>query len=144
MTHDMTPDIERVNPNDPLVRAATAESEFAAQTKAAVLQDEDIDAFVFPAERSWTGGIGIAPSGGGVPVWVKRSDLERAQDALKQRVADSVDLDWDDVDVGEPEGVNAGSSPTSKAALKTIVRLGWVVAAAIIVLMLFAFGRSLF
>jgi hypothetical protein len=138
--HDMTPDI-RADQDDPLVQAAVAPSEFAAQTKAAVLQDEGIEAFVFSAERSWTGGLGISPSGAGVPVWVRKSTLERAQQTLQQRIADSVDLDWDEVDVGEPEQVNARSAPSK--LLKVIVILGWLVAAAGILLSLYYFGWML-
>ena len=143
MKHDMTPDIQ-ADKNDPLVQAVVAPSEFAAQTKAAVLQDEGIEAFVFSAERSWTGGLGISPSGAGVPVWVRRSMLERAQSALQQRIADSVDLDWDEVDVGEPETADAESSSISSGVLKVVVTMGGLVALAAILSMIYLFGEMVF
>jgi hypothetical protein len=126
--------------DDPLVEAAVAETEFAAQTKAAVLRDAGIDAIVFAAERSWTGGVGISPARRGVPVWVRTSDLERAQAALKQVIADSVDIDWDEVDLGEPEGDASG--PIGKSpGLKWLVTLGWGVG---VVLALFTLLYVLF
>ncbi len=141
VTNDLRPDLERDQDN-PLVQAALAESEFAAQTKAAVLQDEGIEAFVFPAERSWTGGLAIAPSGGGVPVWVRKSDLERAKGALTRVIADSVDLNWDEVDVGEPEH-EVNSSRTPKVLLQVIVVLGAIIAVAGLLAMFGMFGESL-
>jgi len=143
MTHDLKPDIEIDNKNDPLVQAAVAQSEFGAQTKAAVLQDEGIEAFVFLAERGWTGGLGISPSGPGVPVWVRKSDLQRAQDALKQRVEDSVDLDWNEVDVGEPEAMD-DTPLVPSPVLKTIITLGWLVAVAALLFTLYTFASALF
>jgi hypothetical protein len=58
-----------------------------------------IDAFAFGTVTGASMGMGILP----VPVQVRAADLQRAQAALKQNVADSVDLDWDEVDVGERE-----------------------------------------
>lgn len=86
-----------------LVPAVFVDNEFAAQTKAEVLRSEGIDAFVFAAERIWTGGLGFPGYDQNVPVLVKREDVERARRILEQRIADSVDLDWDEVDVGERE-----------------------------------------
>lgn len=135
MTHDMKPDIEH-DADDPLVQAVLAESEFAAQTKAAVLHEEGIEAFVFPAERAWTGGLAIAPSGMGVPVWVKQSDLDRAKSALNQRIADSVDLDWNEVDVGEAES-NDTTSPPEATVVTVLVRAGFAIAVAIVALAIY-------
>ena len=134
MTHSMKPDIE-ADRDDPLVQVAVAETEFAAQTKAAVLHDEGIDAFVFSAERAWTGGLAIASTSPGVPVWVKESDLERAKSTLNQRIADSVDLDWDEVDVGEPEQLD--TSPPTSTLLALLTRGGFVIAGLIILLAIY-------
>ena len=112
-----------------LVPAVIAEGEFAAQTKATLLRAEGIDAFVFSAERGWTGGMGLVNQQ--VPVLVRREDVERAREILDQRIEDSVDLDWDEVDVGERE---------DKLPLHEVGRMPWparvglTVATAIIVL----------
>ncbi|MCZ6493256.1 MAG: hypothetical protein O6933_04175 [Planctomycetota bacterium] len=89
-------------PNDMAVVATTA-TEFEAQTKAAVLRSEGIDCTVTCNAPSWTGQVSISATARGATVWVRRPDLERAQGVLHQAVADSVDLDWDEVDVGERE-----------------------------------------
>ena len=86
-----------------LVPAVVVDDEFAAETKAEVLRSEGIEAFVFAGERSWTGNMGIPGYAQQVPVLVKREDVDRAREILERRIADSVDLDWDEVDVGERE-----------------------------------------
>ena len=114
-----------------LVPAVLADGEFAAETKAEVLRAEGIDAFVFAAERSWTGGLGLPGINQQVPVLVKREDVERARKILEQRIEDSVDLDWDEVDVGERED----KLPLHEVGRMPLpARVGLAVAAAIIVL----------
>ena len=88
---------------DELAAAATAEDEFEAQTKAALLKSEGIEAFVFPAARMWTGGVGLAAAANGVPVWVRRGDVEQARAVLRRQMADAVDVIWEEVDLGERE-----------------------------------------
>ncbi len=82
---------------------ATTATEFEAQTKAAVLRSEGIDCTVTRNAPWWTGHVSISPTAWGVTVWVCRRDLKSAQGVLQQAIADSVDLDWDQVDVGERE-----------------------------------------
>ena len=85
---------------EPVVVVST---EFEAQTKAAVLESEGIDCRVITQTPAWTGSITLGSSLQGTAVLVKPQDLERAKAILDNCVADSVDLDWDEVDVGERE-----------------------------------------
>ncbi len=79
------------------------ETEFEAQTKAAVLRDNGIDAVVTNNAPSWTGQVAISSSAVGSSVLVRAPDLDRAREILDRAIADSVDLDWDEVDVGKRE-----------------------------------------
>ena len=78
-------------------------TEFEAQTKAAVLESEGIECKVIVQTPAWTGSITLGSTLQGTAVMVKPEDLERAKELLDNCVADSVDLDWDEVDVGERE-----------------------------------------
>ena len=87
------------NPEN-LVTVTSTSTEFEAHTIVAVLREAGIEAFAFGTLR------GSLPLGGvftSVPVQVRQSDLQRARLALRQNVADSVDLDWEEVNVGERE-----------------------------------------
>lgn len=90
------------NATDPVTVATTA-TEFEAQTKAAVLEAEGINCRVVSNSPSWTGQLALSASGAGAVVLVAAEDADRAGDILKDRIADSVDLDWDEIDVGERE-----------------------------------------
>jgi hypothetical protein len=92
-------DLDR-NDLEPIAETAT---EFEAQTKAAVLRSEGIECAVVCNAPSWTGQMSLSPTGRGAFVLVKRQDANQARQILKQRIDDSVDLDWDEVDVGERE-----------------------------------------
>ncbi len=85
---------------EPVVVAAT---EFEAQTKAAVLESEGIVCRVISEAPTWTGSIPLSASRSGAVILVRPQDLDRAKEILEKRVEDSVDLDWDEVDVGERE-----------------------------------------
>ncbi len=83
---------------DELATLITTRHAFEAHIIVAVLQDAGIYARAFDAIQS------SLPLGGSftrVPVQVRRVDLVRAKDTLKNNVSDSIDLDWDQVDVGE-------------------------------------------
>ena len=41
-------------------------------------------------------------------VYVRRGDAQRAREALARERADSVDIDWSEVDTGDPEPDGAG------------------------------------
>lgn len=83
-----------------LVTLVTRPTEFEANLLVAILRDAGIQAFAFSALNSTLPMSGPFTS---VPVQVKRVDFERAHRALAQNVADSVDLDWDQIDVGQRE-----------------------------------------
>ncbi len=88
--------------DDPTV-VVRVPTEFEAQTIATILRSGGIEASVFTDAPSWTGQIPISPSARGSAVVVRRADLQRAQAILRESEQDSVDLDWDEVDVGERE-----------------------------------------
>ena len=114
-----------------LAPAATGADEFEAQTKAAVLEAEGIDAFVFTAERNWTGGVGLAKSEAGVAVWVKREDIARAKQILRERAEDARSIDWEQVDVGE----RVDSLPLrSGAHVPWLPKIGFYLAVGIVIL----------
>jgi hypothetical protein len=74
-------------------------SEFEARTMAAALSSRGIEAFVFAAAAQSLN----LPSTGGVQVAVREQDAPAALQALRQIRRESIDIDWDEVDVGEPE-----------------------------------------
>ena len=83
-----------------LQTVVTAKSEFEAHAVIAVLKEAGIEAHAFgyvkqalPLDMKFTS----------VPVQVRATDLRRAKMELKQNISDSVDLDWDEIDVGERE-----------------------------------------
>ena len=100
MTHD--------DDQSDLARVAQTATEFEAHTKAAVLHEEGIDAKVICDTPTWTGQIGLGHNEFIASIWVRREDLEAATVALEQNVADSVDIDWDDINVGQPEDESNG------------------------------------
>ena len=114
------------NATDPVPVAAAA-TEFEAQTKAAVLEAEGITCRVVSDSPSWAGQMPLSPSGRGSAVLVAAADADRARDILKDRIADSVDLDWDEVDVGEREDTlplrRVGSMPLPAKIAAAVVAL---------------------
>ncbi|TDJ59439.1 MAG: hypothetical protein E2O40_00095 [Planctomycetota bacterium] len=78
-------------------------TEFEAYTIAAILHEGGIEATVAPGAPSWTGQIALSPSSQGSAVVVRSADLRRARTVLDESDRDSVDLNWDEVDVGERE-----------------------------------------
>jgi hypothetical protein len=116
---------------DELVTLTTAGSEFEAAAIVATLSEAGIDAVSYGALQS----TAFAPLASNVPVQVRRADLERAERALQQNIADSIDIDWDSVDVGEPDqpleqlGLSAGP---------VLAMLGFVVAILLVVITIVA------
>lgn len=106
---------------DDLVTLVVKNTEFEAQALVAALADEGIEARAF--------GVGIlAGMGmrvGGCPVQVRQADLERARAALSGVIADSVDIDWDDIDVGRRED---NLPLTQERRMPLPVMLGFLVA----------------
>lgn len=85
-----------------LVVLTTAAHEFEAETIAEALRAQEIPAEVFGgAVRStmqWD--IGFTDP---VKIMVRRGDLGRASEVLRALRAESVDIDWDEVQRGEPD-----------------------------------------
>ena len=109
---------------DDLVTLTTVETQFQAGIIVAVLEDTGIKAFSFGALNAlYPISQRITP----VVVQVRQGDLEAARAALKQNVADSVDIDWDEVDVGELEDA-APSKPRDHRRMPFLSRLGFVAA----------------
>ena len=116
---------EEGDPRD-LVPAAFAGSEFEAQTKAAVLRAEGIDARVLRTGLWPRAGLGAGAPG--VPVWVQRADAERAR-ALLEEPDETPEVDWEQVDVGERQD-RVPLRPVGHLPLPA--KLGFVVAAVIV------------
>jgi hypothetical protein len=135
---------------DDLVTLVVKPTEFEAKTLVAVLEEEGIKAVAFGAASAVMPlGIRITP----VPVQVRRADLDRAKAALQMNIADSVDLDWDEVDVGPPD--TGSDSPVGDAAheingapsrrsMPLFIKFGYWLAMALILLMAAMFATSLF
>ncbi len=116
---------EEGDPRD-LVPAVIAASEFEAQTKAAMLRAEGIDARVFGTGLWPRAGLGAGAAG--VPVWIQRADAERAR-ALLEEPDERRDVDWEQVDVGERQD-RVPLRPVGHLPLPA--KLGVVVAAVIV------------
>jgi len=96
---------------DQLITLTSASTEFAAQIAATVLREAGIETFVFGSTGtamglSMTGAAPLARGGDqiwGVPVQVRRRDFDRARELLQANRRDSVDIDWNQVEVGQRE-----------------------------------------
>ncbi len=115
---------------DALETLLTVNSEFEAHTLVAVLREEGIEAYAFGAMHA---SLPLGERIAAVPVQVRRADLERAHAALEKNATDSVDLDWDEVDVGERED-HLPLTPVNRMPL--LARIGFAVAVAVLVLTL--------
>jgi hypothetical protein len=90
-----------VDPDQP-VTLTNASTEFAANIIVVVLADAGIEAMAFgSAAQAFGMGVGGGPSLFRVPIQVRARDLERARTILAANKQDSVDIDWDAIDVGE-------------------------------------------
>ena len=110
--------------NDDLVTLLTATSEFAANSLVIVLEDAGIPAFAFSPAQNVFGVTGMSGNLLNTAVQVRREDLDRARAALESNRIDSVDIDWDAIDVGEPvEQIRA-----PRSGLPLMATLGMIVA----------------
>ena len=116
--------------DDPAV-VVTVPTEFEAHTIAAILKADGIESTVTTSAPSWTGQMPISPTAQGSAVVVRRADIERARAVLRESERDSVDLDWDQVDVGQRED-NLPVTPVGHMPLPA--KVAAVVAAAILIL----------
>lgn len=96
--------VQHQNDPDTPVELTSRASEAAAEMIAGSLRDRGIEARVLGGML--TGFRAEAPAQ--ARVVVRRRDLDAARAALAEIRSESVDLDWDEVDVGTPEGPAAG------------------------------------
>ncbi len=82
-----------------LVELASYDTEFEAETVVQALRAQGLAAV---SGGGTLAGQWVAVGKVYVQVMVRRADLERARLALRAVRAESVDLDWQDVDVGDP------------------------------------------
>ncbi|MBC8201654.1 MAG: hypothetical protein H8E86_06355 [Planctomycetes bacterium] len=81
-----------------LVTLVAPQTEFEANILAIVLRDNGIDAFVFALPAI---GMGVNLSQGtvGVPLQVRQEDLEEARQILLDNKRNSIDIDWDELEL---------------------------------------------
>lgn len=94
---------------DILVTLTTARTEFEGANLVNVLQAAGIPARVFATTANtmqWEAGY-TDP----IKVQVRRADLTRAAEAIRRNRQDSVDLDWDEIDVGQFEDIAPEARP---------------------------------
>ncbi len=82
------------------VTIAEAKSEFEANLIVSTLAEEGIEAHTYTRFRQ---ALPFHSHFSGIPVQVRAADEIAAREALDRRAADSVDLDWNELDVGERE-----------------------------------------
>jgi Putative prokaryotic signal transducing protein len=88
-----------VDHSDPVVPLTEAADEMEAGIIIAALEDEGIQATMTgTATAEFRAGVP-----GEVQILVRHADLARAQQILEAVNEDQQDVDWSDVDVGEPE-----------------------------------------
>ena len=86
---------------DILVDLMAVTTDFEGEVIVKALEAEGIPASVVSsAGRTLSWMVAITNP---IRVQVRRADLELAREALRNTREESVDLDWDEVDVGEPE-----------------------------------------
>ncbi|UCD74405.1 MAG: hypothetical protein JSV91_11510 [Phycisphaerales bacterium] len=116
---------------DDLQTVATAKSEFEAHAVIAVLKEAGIEAFAFgyvkqalPLDLKFTD----------VPVQVRAGDFQRARAELRQNISDSVDLDWDEIDVGEREdNLPLASQRRLPSPMRAAIVIGGIILLAVLV-----------
>ncbi len=118
------------DPASKLVTLTSSPSEFEAAAIAAALSDQGIPARV-------SGGT-IAGFRAEVPgeaqVLVFEHDLDRARNTLRAVRADSVDIDWDDVNLGESEpATETATSPPGPVIRKLVIGLAIAMVVAAVV-----------
>lgn len=116
---------------DMLVVLTTARTEFEGQTLAEALRARGVPAEVFATAASslqWEAGF-TDP----IKVMVRRADVERASQIRASIKADSVDIDWDEVDTGvagriedERARMAEHEAPRRRSMLAVVWKIGLV------------------
>jgi hypothetical protein len=119
------------NDPDTLVVLTSAATEFEAQALAEALRARGVACEVFATATSalqWEAGY-TDP----IKVMVRRADLEDAQRVRVALKADSVDINWEDVDTGAP--AEPDHERPRRSAMKIVTLLGWSLLAVVGALM---------
>lgn len=111
---------------DALVSLTTAFNYFEAETIAAALRAEDIPVYVESIVGT-TLGYAAPALGDAIHVRVRHRDVELARRVLDRNRSDSVDIDWSEVDVGEPEDPLVHARPKLRASKWARPALVWLV-----------------
>ena len=119
---------------DRLVTLRECGNAFEAESLAIVLRDRGIDAWVFEHPGDLQMG-----SVSKIPLRVRASELEEAKSALEANIADSVDIDWDEV-VGADGESSSSRSQRSGPRMPIAAKIGWLVAVILVILSLLAGG----
>jgi hypothetical protein len=93
-----------------LVTLICPPTEFEANILAIVLRDHGIEAFVFATPAI---GVGVELSSGwrGVPLQVKKEDVEIARQVLLDNKRHSIDIDWDELQISDEDNLEYVSMP---------------------------------
>ncbi len=106
-----------------LVTLICPPTEFEANILAVVLKDNGIEAFVFATP---TIGVGVSLALGrqGVPLQVKREDVEMARQILLDNKQHSIDIDWEELGLDDDDYSNYEPLPmpiTARVAFFCVV-----------------------
>lgn len=117
-----------------LVDLLAVSSDFEGEVVVSALEHAGIPARVFSAVGRTLGPM----AGQAMPirVQVRRQDLDRAREALRSTREESVDLDWDEIDVGERE------ADADERNNSVVARLAVVILLLMFVFIVFALVRS--
>ena len=93
-----------------LVTLVAPQTEFEANILAIVLRDNGIDAFVFALPAVGIG-VNLIQGTTGVPLQVRKEDLEVARQILLDNKRNSIDIDWDELELSGSDELQARFRP---------------------------------
>jgi len=93
-----------------LVTLICPPTEFEANILAIVLRDNGIEAFVFATPAIGVG-IGLSEGWRGIPLQVKKEDVEMARHVLLDNKRHSIDIDWDELQLSGKDDLEYDSPP---------------------------------
>lgn len=143
--HERAFDHDPDDPRDAPVVLRVYDRPFPAHADRAVLEEEGIGAQVIDVLSSGVGLGGGAAAAMRVDLLVRRRDLDRAARLLEDNRRDSVDIDWNEIDLGEPADRTAariagrlGDPDAAEARrMPPLAIVGFVVAVVLVILLVF-------